>query len=169
MTGVQEGHAHAGESGRAVRSATLPSWMLQPAGGGSSSAAPSAAPAKPTRRARRRSLDAVAALAGGRPVGVATTSSPLASNLYDEGRVADPPATVVQRAASGDDAAFRVLVERYQHMVYGIAATVLGDRGEAEDAAQEVFLRLHRKLGRFKGESAFTTRLLRLAVNAVVD
>jgi RNA polymerase sigma-70 factor (ECF subfamily) len=84
-------------------------------------------------------------------------------------RVAEPPATDVERAAAGDVAAFRSLVERYERLVFGVAYTVLGDRCEAEDAAQEAFLRLHRSLPRYRAEAAFGTWVFRLAVTAALD
>ena len=84
-------------------------------------------------------------------------------------RVPEPAADEVARAAAGDRDAFRALVERYQNMVFAVAFSVLGDRTEAEDAAQESFLRLYCRLDRFRGEAAFGTWLFRLAVNASVD
>ena len=75
----------------------------------------------------------------------------------------------VVRAMNGDKEAFGRLVERYQGMVYTLAYNALGTHVDAEDAAQEVFLRAYRKLPGFRGASAFSTWLFRLAVNAVVD
>lgn len=54
-------------------------------------------------------------------------------------------------------------------MVYSIAYSVLGNSADAEDAAQETFLRLYRKLGQFRGDASFTTWLYRLAVRVAVD
>ena len=83
--------------------------------------------------------------------------------------VADPPADQIQRAAAGDTEAFRELVLRYERLVFGVAYTVLGDSYEAEDAAQEAFLRLHRGLPRYRGEAAFGTWVFRLAITAALD
>jgi RNA polymerase sigma-70 factor (ECF subfamily) len=75
----------------------------------------------------------------------------------------------VVRAMDGDKEAFGRLVERYQTMVYTLAFNALGAHADAEDAAQEVFLRAFRKLPGFRGASAFSTWLFRLAVNTVID
>jgi RNA polymerase sigma-70 factor (ECF subfamily) len=84
-------------------------------------------------------------------------------------RIPDPEPGVLERATAGDRDACRSLVERYQGMVYGVAVSVLGDAGEAEDAAQEALLRVFRGLRRYRGEAAFTTWVFRVAVNAAVD
>jgi len=60
-------------------------------------------------------------------------------------------------------------VERYQGMVYSVAYNVLGNRTDAEDAAQEAFLRCYRKLPQFRSEATFSTWLFRLALTASVD
>jgi RNA polymerase sigma-70 factor (ECF subfamily) len=84
-------------------------------------------------------------------------------------RVPDPEPWVLESAAAGDREAARLLVGRYERMVYGVAVNVLGDAGEAEDAAQEAFLRVFRSLSRYRGESSFTTWVFRVAVNASLD
>ena len=73
------------------------------------------------------------------------------------------------RAMDGDKEAFARIVERYQGMVYTLAYNTLGSHVDAEDAAQEVFLRTYRKLPGFRGASAFSTWLFRLAVNTIID
>lgn len=73
------------------------------------------------------------------------------------------------RIAEGDDEAFGVLVERYQHRVFGFCARMLGDRAEAEDLAQDVFLTLYKNAGNFRGESAFSTWLFRIAKNQTLN
>jgi len=76
---------------------------------------------------------------------------------------------LVQRVRSGDSAAFRTLVERYQKRVFGVALGMLKDRDEAEDAAQEVFLRVYRHLEHFKGDASFATWLTRITSNVCID
>jgi RNA polymerase sigma-70 factor (ECF subfamily) len=93
----------------------------------------------------------------------------LASNLNRWSRPLEPSSAELHRAADGDQQAFKILVERYQGMVYSIAYSVLGNSADAEDAAQETFLRLYRKLGQFRGEASFATWLYRLAVRVAVD
>ena len=72
-------------------------------------------------------------------------------------------AELVEAARAGDQAAFGALVERYQHVVIRTAAAVVGRRDEAEDVAQEAFLRAFRGIGRFRGEASVKTWLLTIA------
>ena len=85
------------------------------------------------------------------------------------GYVARPHARRLARAATGDVDAFKTIVERYQGMVYSVAYNVLGNHTDAEDAAQEAFLRCYRKLPQYRGEATFSTWLFRLALTASVD
>ncbi len=91
------------------------------------------------------------------------------SNTHRWTTLPDPSAADLARAADGDAQAFRSLVERYQGMVYTVAHNILGSHADAEDAAQEAFLRLFRKLCQFRGEASFGTWLYRLAVTTAVD
>jgi RNA polymerase sigma-70 factor (ECF subfamily) len=74
-----------------------------------------------------------------------------------EGAVDSPE--FVARLRAGDRAAFEALVVAHQHRVYGVALRMLGDATEAQDAAQDVFLRAHRALGAFRGEARLSTWL----------
>ena len=76
--------------------------------------------------------------------------------------------TLAQRAASGDLAAFEQLYERHNRRVYSLCLRMTQNVAEAEDLAQEAFIQLFRKIGSFRGESAFTTWLHRLTVNQVL-
>jgi RNA polymerase sigma-70 factor (ECF subfamily) len=82
-----------------------------------------------------------------------------------------PPdeAALVARVAAGDREAFEALVVRYQHRIYGFCLRMVGDAGEAEDLAQEVFLAFHRHAGDFRGESALSTWLFRIARNHAIN
>ncbi len=91
------------------------------------------------------------------------------SNLSKWAGLPDPSPAELARAADGDVEAFKLIVERYQGMVYSVAYNVLGDYTDAEDAAQEAFLRCFRKLPQYRGEAAFSTWLFRLALTAAVD
>jgi RNA polymerase sigma-70 factor (ECF subfamily) len=91
------------------------------------------------------------------------------SNFSGWSHLPEPAPADLERACAGDQQAFRLLVERYQAMVYAIAYSLLGQPADAEDAAQEAFLRLYRKLGQFRGQASFTTWLYRLAVRAALD
>jgi RNA polymerase sigma-70 factor (ECF subfamily) len=90
-----------------------------------------------------------------------------------------PPATDVapsragdlelaQRAAAGDAAAFEQLYRLHHRRVYSLCLRMLQNEAEAEDLSQEVFVQLLRKVGMFRGDSAFTTWLHRLTVNQVL-
>ena len=75
---------------------------------------------------------------------------------------------LAQRAAGGDLSAFEVLYERHNRRVYSLCLRMTQNVAEAEDLAQEAFIQLFRKVGSFRGESAFTTWLHRLTVNQVL-
>ena len=79
--------------------------------------------------------------------------------------VAGAEAALIQRCASGDQAAFAELMADHQRMVVQLALNLLGDRDEALDLSQEVFLRVFRMIGRFRGQSALKTWIYRIAVN----
>src|ERR1044071_294693 len=84
---------------------------------------------------------------------------------------APPPPTddeLSQASAAGDMAAFETLYERPSRRVYSLCLRMTQNVAEAEDLAQEVFIQLYRKVGSFRGESAFTTWLHRLTVNQVL-
>jgi RNA polymerase sigma-70 factor (ECF subfamily) len=70
---------------------------------------------------------------------------------------------LVQRASDGSPEAFEMLVQKYQKFVYNLALSVIGNRDEAFDAAQETFIRAWRSLKDFRGDSRFSTWLYRIA------
>ena len=74
-------------------------------------------------------------------------------------------AALVRRCASGDEAACADLVGEHQRMVVQLAISLLGDRDEALDLSQEVFLRVFRTIHRFRGQSSLRTWIYRIAVN----
>jgi RNA polymerase sigma-70 factor (ECF subfamily) len=67
----------------------------------------------------------------------------------------------------GDEAAYRELVRQYEHRVFTIAYRMMGDREEAADVAQDIFVSLIRSIHRFRGDSLFSTWLFRVTVNHV--
>jgi RNA polymerase sigma-70 factor (ECF subfamily) len=75
---------------------------------------------------------------------------------------------LAQRAAGGDMIAFERIYDRHHRRVYSLCLRMTQNPPEAEDLTQEVFIQLFRKLGSFRGESAFTTWLHRLTVNQVL-
>jgi RNA polymerase sigma-70 factor (ECF subfamily) len=74
-------------------------------------------------------------------------------------------ATLVQRCALGEEAACAELVSEHQRMVLQLAINLLGDREEALDLSQDVFLRVFRTIHRFRGHSSLRTWIYRIAVN----
>ena len=71
-------------------------------------------------------------------------------------------------AATGDLAAFELIYQRYNRRTYSLTLRMTGSQTEAEDLTQEVFIQLFRKVGSFRGDSAFSTWLHRLTVNQVL-
>ena len=69
----------------------------------------------------------------------------------------------------GEREAFDVLVERYQRDVYRLCYRYVNNHHDANDMAQEVFLKAYRAIGRFRGDSAFSTWLYRIAVNTCLN
>ena len=77
---------------------------------------------------------------------------------------------VIEACQAGDREAFRVLFENYKDRVFSIAVFSFGgDEAAARDVSQQVFLKLMTNIGQFRGDSAFTTWLYRLVVNACTD
>jgi RNA polymerase sigma-70 factor (ECF subfamily) len=72
---------------------------------------------------------------------------------------------LVARCRGGDAAAFACLVSLHERMVFNLAARLLGNGDEARDVAQEVFLQVYRRLGRFEGRSSLKTWIYRIVVN----
>jgi RNA polymerase sigma-70 factor (ECF subfamily) len=75
----------------------------------------------------------------------------------------------ISRALAGDQTAFAGLVERYQGAVYNLCYRMLGSAGEAEDAAQDVFLRAWTQLHTFQQDRRFSTWLLAIASHWCID
>jgi len=77
----------------------------------------------------------------------------------------DSDQQLVERVQAGDKAAFDLLVRKYQHRVLKLVSRFVSDAAEAEDVAQEAFLKAYRALASFRGDSAFYTWLYRIAIN----
>ena len=69
----------------------------------------------------------------------------------------------------GDTNAFATLVGRYKDMVFTLSLKMLQNREEAEEAAQDTFIKIYRSLGRFKGESKFSTWIYQVTYNNCLD
>jgi RNA polymerase sigma-70 factor (ECF subfamily) len=92
--------------------------------------------------------------------------------FFLDGTIADvAKATDLQLARSaghGDMGAFEELYKRHHRRVYSVCLRMLQNTSEAEDLTQDVFIQLYRKIGSFRGDSAFTTWLHRMTVNQVL-
>ena len=75
----------------------------------------------------------------------------------------------LQRAIKGDKQAFEEIVRIYQDRVYGISLRMLSNTHEAEDCAQETFIKIYRNLPRFEKRSSFSTWVYRIAMNCALD
>jgi RNA polymerase sigma-70 factor (ECF subfamily) len=76
---------------------------------------------------------------------------------------------LVQRAREGDAEAFRELVERSMRIIYRLSFDLTGNRQDAEDLSQEVFVKAQRSLRNFRGSAKWTTWLYRITVNTSID
>src|SRR5262245_62260221 len=77
--------------------------------------------------------------------------------------------TLVERCRAGDEGAFQELIDRYKDLVFALIARTVQDRSQAEDLAQEVFLRVHRGLPYFRGEARLSTWIYRIVANVCLQ
>lgn len=76
---------------------------------------------------------------------------------------------LVQRAQAGEHAAYEQLMRRYYARIYGLVYNMTSNREDAEDLAQEVFVKAWKALGRFRGQSSFYTWIYRIALNRTIN
>jgi RNA polymerase sigma-70 factor, ECF subfamily len=76
---------------------------------------------------------------------------------------------LITRAAGGDPTAFQALVERHRSMVYRVAYQFAGNHYDAEDIAQEVFIKVYRSLDKFRQDAQLASCLYRIVMNACID
>ena len=81
----------------------------------------------------------------------------------------DDEREIVKACQRGERGAYDLLVQRYQRDVYRLCYRYLNDHEDASDLAQEAFIKAWRAVGRFRGDSAFSTWLYRIAVNACIN
>lgn len=84
-------------------------------------------------------------------------------------REAQAATLLVAQAKAGDARAFEALVRRYRKRIFALALHITGSASEADDIAQEVFLKAFRALGQFEGRSQFFTWVYRMAVNRALN
>ena len=83
--------------------------------------------------------------------------------------MADADADLVLKSQNGDPAAFEELVRNHQHMVHSLTYRMTGSLADAEDLAQETFIRAYEQIGSFRRASKFSTWLYRIAVNSCLN
>jgi RNA polymerase sigma-70 factor (ECF subfamily) len=89
----------------------------------------------------------------------------LNSSLTAEQEAALEDLRLVSGLQAGDERAYEQLIERFQNPVYNLAYRLLNDPADASDVAQEVFLKIFRNVGNFRGDSSLRTWVYRIAVN----
>ena len=119
------------------------------------------APAVKAPRALPESLPKDKNLPPGAPI---SASAPFARTVSPSPAEAD----ALARAQAGDHSGFAQLYFLHKRRIYSLCLRMVGNIAEAEDLTQEAFLLLHRKIATFRGDSAFSTWLHRLAVNVVL-
>ena len=88
---------------------------------------------------------------------------------YPQNMVDSEEQALLERIRNGDDSGFEQLVKEHTGKIIGLAWRLVGNREEAEDLAQEAFLRLHRSLPTFRGESRIGTWLYRTTTRLAID
>ncbi len=96
-------------------------------------------------------------------------SRPPLSDRVKESRMADADEELVLQSQKGDPVAFEALIRNHQHMVHSLTYRMTGSAADAEDLAQETFLRAYEQIGSFRGASKFSTWLYRIAVNTCLN
>jgi RNA polymerase sigma-70 factor, ECF subfamily len=98
----------------------------------------------------------------------ALTSSTVVEAGSEAPPVLSPDAEILAKAQAGDHHAFAQLYALHKRRIYSLCLRMVGNIAEAEDLTQEAFLQLHRKIATFRGDSAFSTWLHRMAINVVL-
>jgi RNA polymerase sigma-70 factor (ECF subfamily) len=99
---------------------------------------------------------------------MATIANTFIGTVTAERTEASSDLELARAAAGGDAHAFEQLYQQHHRRVYSLCLRMLGSASKSEDMTQEVFLQVYRKIGSFRGDSAFTTWLHRLTVNQVL-
>jgi RNA polymerase sigma-70 factor, ECF subfamily len=96
-------------------------------------------------------------------------SRPRLSELVKECRMADADAELVLQSQKGSPAAFESLIRNHQRMIHSLTFRMTGSLADAEDLAQETFIRAYAQIGSFRGTAKFSTWLYRIAVNTCLS
>jgi len=89
--------------------------------------------------------------------------------MHREKPAGDPDAQLMLLVKAGDHSAFRTLVEKYQKPITNLVWHAMLDRAEAEEVAQEVFVRIYRSAARYQPKAKFSTWLYRIAMNLALN
>ena len=103
---------------------------------------------------------------------VGRSNQPMKDSLprtVDTGSPAADERALVRRSADGDAAAFRVLVDRHRDRAYGLALRIVRSEPDAEEVAQDAFVRAWRAIGEFRGDASFSTWLYRIVWRRALD
>lgn len=109
-----------------------------------------------------------AAVARGGQSGV-NGASTLASKTDLEVERDNEERNLVKRLQNGDQAAFRALFDRYHRRVFAVAIGVVKNPEDANDVVQDAFIKVHKHIGNFQGNSSFYTWLYRIVMNLAID
>lgn len=104
----------------------------------------------------------------GRKISQRTVRPRLSDSLNDP-RMADPDYDLVLQSQKGDPAAFEILIQQHQRMIHSLTFRMTGSTADAEDLAQETFLRAYAQLETFRGQAKFSTWLYRVALNICLN
>lgn len=100
---------------------------------------------------------------------MADTTVPLQYEAYAEHHPLDPvrdaERELIEALRAGSEAAYEILILRFEQPVYGLVSRLVDHPSDAADAVQEVFLKVFRKIGSFRGDSSLRTWIYRIAVN----
>jgi RNA polymerase sigma-70 factor (ECF subfamily) len=97
-----------------------------------------------------------------KPLGVGPVKTCGVQGVVSEAKVDQ---LLVERVQKGDKRAFDLLIQKYQHRIVSLVSRYVSDHAEAQDVAQEAFIKAYRAIKRFRGDSAFYTWLYRIAIN----
>jgi RNA polymerase sigma-70 factor (ECF subfamily) len=76
---------------------------------------------------------------------------------------------LIEKSLEGNDRAFKALVEKYHALVYSVVRGIMGQHDEVEDVSQEVFIKIYRKLGTYRGDARLSTWIYRIARNEAIN
>ena len=96
-------------------------------------------------------------------------SRPRVSESLNEPGMGDTDYDLVLQSQNGNPAAFEMLIRNHQRMIHSLTFRMTGSTADAEDLAQETFLRAYEQLGSFRGQAKFSTWLYRIAVNLCLN